>query len=138
MTALCWGLSIPVTRWILVNGILDSVALNYWRSVIFLPATWFVWTYRSALGLHPLKRVFTLTRRNWLELNAAGAIALAIGGTFLTLALRMAPASIVTPITASSPLISTLLAVLLLGERVAGIQWMGVILIITGSAIINL
>lgn len=137
LTALCWGLSIPVTRWILLNTSLDSVTLNYWRGLIFLPATWFVWSYRSVLGLHPWKRVFTLTRRNWLELNSAGAIALAIGGTFLTLALKMAPASIVTPITASSPLISTLLAVVLLGEKVTHRQWLGVILIIIGSTIIN-
>ncbi len=138
MTACCWGFSIPVTRWILLSGALDSVALNYWRSIVFLPVAWIVWTYRSALGLHPWKRVFTLTRKNWLELNAAGAIALAIGGTFLTLALKLAPASIVTPITASSPLISTMLAVLLLAEKVTGIQWVGVALIITGSTIINI
>lgn len=138
LTALCWGLSIPVTRWILLNTGLDSITLNYWRGIVFLPATWFVWSYRSVLGLHPVMRVFSLTPKNWLELNAAGAIALAIGGTFLTLALKMAPASIVTPITASSPLISTLLAVALLGEKVTRRQWLGVILIITGSTIINI
>ncbi len=136
-TALCWGLSIPVTRRLLLETGLSSQDLNFWRSLIFLPAVWTFWALRCLLGFHHPRRVLEITRRSWIELNIAGAIALALGGTFLALALQRAPASVVTPITASSPLISTLLAIFFLKENSTRRQWIGIVLVVIGSTIVS-
>jgi drug/metabolite transporter (DMT)-like permease len=136
-TALCWGISIPMTRWLLLDTGLSSMDLNFWRAIIFLPSVWILWILRCRLGYHSPRRVARLPLRTWLELNAAGAIALALGGTFLAGALQRAPASVVTPITASSPLISTLLAIVLMGEKSTRRQWAGIVLIVVGSAVIS-
>ena len=136
-TALCWGLSIPVTRWLLLETDLSSMDLNFWRSLVFFPSVWALWLLRCRLGYHRPERILALKGRSWLALNGAGALALALGGTLLALALQRAPASVVTPITASSPLVSTLLAILFLGETSTRRQWAGIVLVVVGSAIIS-
>lgn len=137
-TALCWGLSIPVTRWLLLETGLSSIDLSFWRSLIFFPSVWLLWLVRCRMGYHRPQRIFSLSRRSWLALNGAGALALALGGSLLGQALQRAPASVVTPITASSPLISTLLAIVLLGERSTRRQWAGIVLIVVGSTVVSL
>ncbi|MCF7936002.1 MAG: DMT family transporter [Synergistales bacterium] len=134
--ALCWGTSFPVSRWVMVNTDLDYITLNFWRSCAFLPAIWAVWFVKSRTLKRPVP-LFKARLVTWLEVMASGAIALAIAGLCLAAALDRAPASLVSPLTASSPLLATFLGMLLFKEEVSRRQWFGVACIVVGTVIIG-
>jgi len=71
-----------------------------------------------------------------VELVFVGMLSLAVAGVFVNLALEDAPASLVIPLTATSPLLSTLLAVIFFRESVTRGQWAGIFLIVVGSALV--
>ena len=140
LTALCWGCSFPVTKWILTNTSVDVASLNFWRAASFVPFSWAFWLLRAS-RIPKTKRetpLFTTTRGIFLELLAAGALALALGGFFLALALERAPASLVSPLTSSYPLIAAAWGLVLFQERLNRIQLLGVCSIIGGSVVISL
>ncbi|MCW5982225.1 MAG: DMT family transporter [Bryobacteraceae bacterium] len=62
----------------------------------------------------------------------------ALGSWFLFAALeRGAQASIAIPLTALYPLVTALLAVLLLGERLSGRQWVGLVLAVIAGLLLS-
>jgi bacterial/archaeal transporter family protein len=72
-------------------------------------------------------------------LNVYGLLSggvLALGLLFYYLALQDARVSIIIPLTASYPVVSVLLSYAFLGERPTLAQWIGVILVITGAALL--
>lgn len=134
--AVLWGVSDTMIRWTILETNVDSLTFNLWRALAFLPLAWGAWLFKSLgrpEGSYPLK---TIGLRRGAELVFVGTLSLAIAGTFVNLALQDAPASIVIPLTATSPLLSTLLAVFFFRERVVGLQWAGVFLIVVGSALV--
>ena len=52
--------------------------------------------------------------------------------------LQFAPASVVTPLTSTSPLLTTLFAVFVMGERLRRVQWIGTLLVVVGSAAVGM
>ena len=136
--ALLWGLSNPIIRWTILKTGVDSLTFNLWRSLAFLPLVWGAWLYRTFCRPVRETSLGTVGIRRGLELVFVGALSLAIAGTFVNLALQDAPASLVTPLTATSPLLSTLLAVFFFRESVTGSQWGGIFLIVIGSALVSL
>ncbi|WP_281745715.1 DMT family transporter [Thermanaerovibrio acidaminovorans] len=135
--AACWGVSIPMTRWLVTAGGLSPVGANWWRSLTLVVVAWGLW-FRGP-GSRPERRraLARIPLKTWLILNVAGAIGLALGGYTFAVALTMSPASLITPITASSPIITALVAVAFMGERLARHQWIGVGMVVLGSAIIG-
>jgi uncharacterized membrane protein len=136
--ALLWGLSNPIIRWTILKTGVDSLTFNLWRSLAFLPLVWGTWLFRTFCRPVRETSLGTVGIRRGLELVFVGALSLAIAGTFVNLALQDAPASLVTPLTATSPLLSTLLAVFFFRESVTGSQWGGIFLIVIGSALVSL
>ncbi|EHM10794.1 putative membrane protein [Thermanaerovibrio velox DSM 12556] len=136
--SLCWGVSIPITKWLVTSGGFSPVGANWWRSLALFVIAWGMWflgpgkqrSRRAALLKIPLK--------TWLVLNASGAVGLALGGYTFAVALRICPASLITPITASSPLITALAAVWFMKERLARHQWIGVGMVVLGSGVIGI
>lgn len=138
LTALCWGCSFPVTKWILSNTATDVASLNFWRAAAFVPFSWAFWLIRASRMPERKASLFTTSRIIFLELLAAGALALALGGFFLAKALELAPASLVSPLTSSYPLIAATWGMFLFQERLNRIQLLGVCAIIGGSVVISL
>ncbi len=140
LAALCWGMGIPITKWLVTRGGMTPLGSVYWRSLLLLLFVWAIWAWaaRRERGFGPaLSRLRRLSRRTWLSLLGAGATGLALGGFFFALALRYAPASLVTPITASSPLLTALFAHFRLKERTRPLQWVGIALIVIGSVAVG-
>ncbi len=135
-TAFLWGISDTMIRWVILETGVDSLTFNLWRSLAFLPLAWGTWIFRSVKYPAPKSLLETVGLRRGAELVFVGMLSLAIAGTFVNLALKIAPASLVIPLTATSPLLSTLLAVVFFSERVSRGQWLGVFLIVVGSALI--
>lgn len=136
--SLCWGVSIPITKWLVTAGGFSPVGANWWRSLGLLVITWGMWL--AGPGRRPARRraLMRMPLRTWLILNGSGAIGLALGGYTFAVALRTAPASLITPITASSPIITALAAVWFMGERLARHQWVGVGMVVLGSGVIGI
>ena len=138
LAAAClWGLSNPVICWTILKTGVDSLTFNLWRSIAFLPLVWATWLFRTFGTDTPKTSIETVGFRRGIELVLVGALSLAVAGTFVNLALQEAPASLVTPLTATSPLLSTLLAVIFFKERVSHSQWAGIFLIVFGSALVS-
>lgn len=134
--ALLWGVSDTLIRWTILETGVDSLTFNLWRSLAFLPLVWGTWLFRACGRTAGMTSLGTVGLKRGVELVFVGMLSLAIAGTFVNLALQDAPASLVIPLTATSPLVSTLLAVFFFRERVQGIQWAGIVLIVVGSALV--
>lgn len=63
-------------------------------------------------------------------------VALAVGLLFYYLALQGGNVSIVVPLTATYPVVAVLLGYVLLRERPTALQWIGVILVVVGAALL--
>lgn len=135
-TAFLWGVSDTMIRWTILETGVDSLTFNLWRSLAFLPLAWGTLIFRSFKKPAAKGLLETVGFRRGVELVFVGMLSLAIAGVFVNLALADAPASLVIPLTATSPLLSTLLAVLFFRESVSRGQWTGIFLIVIGSALI--
>jgi transporter family protein len=62
--------------------------------------------------------------------------ALAIGLLFYYFALERANVSVVVPVTATYPVVAVMLGYVLLRERPSPLQWIGVILVVAGTALL--
>lgn len=135
-TAFLWGVSDTMIRWTILETGVDSLTFNLWRSLAFLPLAWGTWIFKSFGKPAGKSLLETVGFRRGVELVFVGILSLAIAGIFVNLALADAPASLVIPLTATSPLLSTLLAVLFFCEDVTRGQWTGVFLIVIGSVLV--
>lgn len=79
-----------------------------------------------------------VTIKSFFAFMAAGIVGTMLGRAFFYAGIKRAGASRAEPIKASMPLHATVLAFLLLGERVTRIQFVGVILIVVGVAFVSL
>ena len=134
----CWGLSIPLTKWLVTAGGFVPLGVNFWRSAVLVPLAWGIWLRQTRGKPEKRRRLLRVPLRSWGALVGAGATGLALGGFVFALALTLAPASLVTPITAASPLLTALTATLFLGDRLRPHQWGGIALVVLGSAAIGL
>ncbi|EFC91874.1 protein of unknown function DUF6 transmembrane [Dethiosulfovibrio peptidovorans DSM 11002] len=137
--AFLWGGSLVVTRWAVLESDLGPAALNLWRAIFFLPIAWGWWGCRYlSMGNADRPDLFRTDLKSWAALVIAGALALSLGGFFITRAMMLAPASLVSPIAATSPLIAAIWGRLLFSERLSPSQMLGVVLIIAGSLAISI
>lgn len=75
--------------------------------------------------------------QTWLIFFATAIISQMIGYLSITYALGHLPASVVSPTLIGQPILTTLLAIPLLGEFPSGIQWLGSGIALTGIYIVN-
>ena len=136
IAAVLWGVSDTMIRWAILETNVDSLTFNLWRSLAFLPLAWGTWLIKSFRGSRNRHLLEVVGFRRGVELAFVGMLSLAVAGTFVNLALQDAPASIVIPLTATSPLLSTLLAVFFFREKVFGMQWAGAFFIVVGSVLV--
>lgn len=80
----------------------------------------------------------SLTLRSFLVFAAAGILGTMLGRAFFYAAVKRVGASRAEPIKASMPLHATVLAALLLGERVTTLQFAGIVLIVLGIMFVSL
>lgn len=154
LAALCWGIGIPLSKWLISSAGMDPVVFNFLRSLVLAPLTWLIWL-ASAQGRREATRLLlslhgesdrkapstpaggTLAFRR-LSILLAGVSGLALGGVLFTLSLRAAPVSLVTPITATSPFLTALFSFFVLREPTRAVQWAGIAFIVGGSAAISM
>jgi drug/metabolite transporter (DMT)-like permease len=137
-SALCSGLNIPINKLLMVEGGWTPTENYFLRSLLFLLMAWGM---RLALirfapnAIKPLKRAGL---SGWAYLTAGGFIGLAVSGVLFAVCIEAFPVSVVTPITASSPFMTVMLARAVLKEKLSPVQSAGVALVIAGSISVSL
>ncbi|MDD2207272.1 MAG: DMT family transporter [Aminobacterium sp.] len=133
VAALCWGISIPITKWaISIHGI-DPISLTFWRAAFLMPSAWILWRFTSRKNPERWHFLRRSSRGDQLSVLMAGSIGLAVGGYVFALAMNFAPVSVATPITASSPFLTAIGALIFMREHPLASHWAGMALIISGS-----
>lgn len=112
------------------------------RGIEALTYTWLI-ACCAGLTLFVINLVmgFSLTGyplQTWMVFLASGIISQTIGYFTLSYALGRLPASVVSPTMIGQPVMTTLLAIPLLGEMPNWMQWTGGLLALTGILLVNL
>jgi bacterial/archaeal transporter family protein len=108
-----------------------------------LPATIFIWEVLisavCAIGVVLFVWVRQVDRSAHAAWNVFGVLSgtgLALGLLCYYLALQGSNASFVVPFTATYPAVAVLLSYAVLGERPSAAQWVGIVLVIVGAALL--
>ncbi|MBP5211897.1 MAG: DMT family transporter, partial [Pyramidobacter sp.] len=67
-----------------------------------------------------------------------GFFVLTLPGWLVAYAMQRIPAAVVSPVTGSSPMVAALFSALLFREKIAPMQWLGIVMIIGGGAMVSL
>lgn len=134
--AFFWALSAPFIKMAIVNSNLScwDFALN--KSIAFLVVSMILRLFQVQSSSVRTVALRCLGMKTWLFFGGSAFIGLTLGSIFQTICFRAMPVAIVSAITASSPFITALYGHFILGEDMNLFQWIGVVLIISGSIVI--
>lgn len=125
-----WGIA-PIFGKIGLVQVSPGIALFMRSSII--TAILLVWLLASGQTVH----LAEVTPRSWLFIGLEGICAALLGHLAYYYALKMGEASVVSPVMAAFPVVTVLLAVLLLGEKYTPGKLLGTLLIILGVLVIK-
>jgi drug/metabolite transporter (DMT)-like permease len=137
-SAICSGVNNPFIKVIMREGGWNPVETYFLRSVAYFVIVWVVRLIEWRKFPHIVMPLRKVRLKSWLALLGGGFVALALGGVLFGICVNVLPVSIVTPITASSPLITVIIARLFYKERLTGVQNIGVVFVILGSIAVSL
>lgn len=129
-TILCWGFGIVLFKIILNNN--DPYILTAGRMLFLLPTL-------AILSIIPYGK--KSPRKEWTKTQLSlallsGLIALGIGDTLLYLGLDSTNINIVAPLTSITPIFSTIIAILFLGEKVSKKTIIATLLVTAGTTLL--
>ena len=125
ITALCWG-STPILEKVGLKEVDPFVGVTV-RSMAITAVLLAV----AALSGR-LRDIFSVDLRTVVIFSSSGILAGFLGMWTYFWALKMGATSRVVPIAASYPLVTALLGMLLLGEQVTLLRFLGIVLIVVG------
>ncbi len=124
---LCWGI-VGLTQKLTTNRISADSAIIWCTLGSFLSLPWFL-----------MQAQFSNTRAGFIALGLGAGFAARLGEWLLFACLRRgAQASVAIPLTATYPLLTLILAVTFLGERLRALQWLGIVLALAASVLMSL
>lgn len=135
VAAVFWSAGLLFNKYLLSRGVgPGNIVLG--RGVTFLVMATSVWALEN---LYKEKPSWTgIFKRESVLAVTAGTLSLGIGAFTYSCALEHIPASVATPIGASNPLLATALALFIFKEKVRCIQWLGILLAVSGSILVTL
>jgi drug/metabolite transporter (DMT)-like permease len=136
LAAFFWSVNFVLTRWGMTAGNISPKALVFWQSISFFISIWLCWGI-SWFRNGRQEPFFKMPLKNMLMMITVGVLSMGLGGFLTSEAMRYAPASVVTPITASSPLFAAFWGRVLYREPILIPQWIGIVLILAGGVAIN-
>lgn len=129
--AACWGLGNIVTRRISQSGPVDLLGLVVWGALVpplpFLAASFWLEGPERVLG-----SLLHLSMSSVLAIAYLALIATIVGYVIWGRLLQRYPVAEVAPLTLLVPVVGLLAARVLLDERLQGIQWCGIVLVLVG------
>jgi len=130
ITVFVWGLA-PIFDKVAVEGTSPFIG-NIYRSLTIAAIM-----IAIAVFSGEIKVVFRMPVKNVLFYVGSGALAGGIGVVTYYKAMQLAPSSKVVPIAAAYPLVTAVLSMLFLGEKISFERFAGIILIITGIYLVK-
>ena len=129
--AACWGLGNIVTRRISQSGPVDLLGLVVWGALVpplpFLAAS--LWLEGPSRVVDSLQHI---SASSVLAIGYLALIATIVGYVIWGRLLQRYPVAEVAPLTLQVPVVGLLAARVLLDERLLGVQWCGIALVLAG------
>ncbi len=138
LAGLSWSLCSIVTKLVLQKTAIGAAAFSFYRAC---------WLLLLAYVVHAVMRYFfpektvplsSVPVKARIYYWISGVVGLSIGYTMYAYCVKTLPVAIVTPITATSPLIAALYAHFVMKKKLSAIQWTGVGMIIAGSVLVSI
>lgn len=130
ITVFVWGLA-PILDKLAVQGTAPYIG-NIYRSITIAGIMILVAVFSGEL-----KEISKMPTRNILFYVGSGVLAGGIGVVTYYKAMQLAPSSKVVPIAASYPLVTAVLSVIFLGEKITIERLAGIVLIIVGIYLVK-
>ena len=137
-SAVCSGINNPFIKVIMQESGWSPVETYFLRSVAYIIIAWSIRAVEWRKFPHIVMPLRKVRLKSWLALLCGGFVALALGGLLFGICVNVLPVSVVTPITASSPLITVMIARFFYREKLTRIQNAGVFFVILGSIAVSL
>jgi uncharacterized membrane protein len=137
-SAVCSGINNPFIKVIMHEGGWSPVETYFLRSLAYIVIVWSVRLFEWRRFPHIVMPLRKVRLKSWLALLSGGFVALALGGVLFGICVNVLPVSVVTPITASSPLLTVMIARFFYKERLTRVQNAGVVFVILGSIAVSL
>ena len=132
LTAMCWGISIPILKILLLN--IEPFFLNLVRLIVLNLIVWLL--ILSKKGKR--RKIRSLGRSGLIALLTGGIFGIGLGAILFLFSINLIGAAKSTIITSSSPLFSTVLGVTVLKEKLDKLRILGIATIILGIYIISI
>lgn len=135
LASLLWGVGLSMNKPLVMEGF-SPQSILMWRTLCFALVTFGYWLLSNGLRRTLAKSWAHLMHREIFIAMASGALAISLGGFFYVRALQLIPATVATPIGAANPLLATVAAMFLFGEKLRPVQWAGVCVVIVGTVVV--
>ena len=143
LAGLCWAVGLSTSKYLSTRGV-DPSGITFWRGAFFglqsvaLALLWGLARWVSWVPPTPRVRAGRVSAGGVLAGMGAGVFGLIIGSWCYNSSLPLIPMSVATPIAASCPLIAAVAACAFMDERLRPLQWLGIVSVVTGAAIVGL
>jgi drug/metabolite transporter (DMT)-like permease len=131
--ALCWAFGLSVNKYLTLQD-LTPTAIIYWRGIFIGLMTIGNWGGYKAFHPAGAQSLRNIPKTGWLWGGVSAVLSLVIGTWSYTVSVTLIPVNVATPIGASCPLVTALIACAFMGERLRPLQWLGIVFVVAGAA----
>jgi len=132
LAAICWGISIPILKILLLN--IEPFFLNLVRLIVLNIIVWLL--ILSKKGKR--RKVRSLGKSGLIVLLTGGIFGIGLGAILFLFSINLIGTARSTIITSSSPLFSTIFGILILKEKLDKPRILGIAIVILGIYIISI
>jgi drug/metabolite transporter (DMT)-like permease len=137
-SAVCSGVNNPIVKLIMQTSGWNPIETYFLRSVAYIVVVWTVRLIEWKKFPHIVMPLRKLRLKAWIAFLTGGAVALALAGILFGICINVLPVSVVTPITASSPFVTVLIARFFYREKLTKVQNAGIVFVVLGSIAVSL
>ncbi len=135
---LCWAGSSVTTKLILQKTGMGAAVFSFYRALWLIPTAWAVHKLTEYLFPGSTVPVSSIPLKAKACYWLSGIIGLGLGYMVYAYCVKTLPVALVTPITATSPLMAALYAHFVMKQKLSAMQWAGVAMIISGSVMVGI
>jgi drug/metabolite transporter (DMT)-like permease len=136
--AILWGVNMPYLKVLMTAAGWSGTEAYFLRSIALFLMSWGIRAVQYKKFRHSIRALDKIPRKSLRALLVSGVFGLGVGGILFATCIEVLPVSVVTPITASSPLITVILSRIFLRERLSNLQCVGIALVVAGSVSVSL
>jgi drug/metabolite transporter (DMT)-like permease len=137
-SAVCSGANTPFIKALMHKGGWNPIEMYFLRSIAYIVLVWLVRLVEWRKFPHIVMPLRKVRLKAWIAFFVCGCVALALAGILFGVCVNVMPVSVVTPITASSPLVTVLIARFFYKEKLTKAQSAGIAFVVLGSIAVSL